>query len=73
MVTEKSFHSLYIFWVVKRKLTQPHYYKAETGGFEHYIQDATQFHEEKVAVAVAETLENCVVIPFRVEYHNYEG
>ena len=66
-----SFHSAYLFWVVKRKLTQPHYYKVETGGFEHYIQDATQFHDEEAARLVAESL-NCDVIPFRVEFHKCE-
>jgi len=71
MVSEKSFHSSYVFWAVKRKLTQPSYYKAETGGFEHYIQDATHFHSEDAARVIAENFD-CDVVPFRVEFHKCE-
>lgn len=72
MVTEKSFHSNYVFWAVKRKLTQPFYYNAESGGFEHYIQDATKFYDEDVAKNVAELLK-CDAIEFRVEFHKNDA
>ena len=68
MVSEKSFYSNYNFWAVKRKLTQPFYYNAETGGFEHYIQDATKFHDEDVAKNIAEIL-GCEATSFLVEFH----
>ena len=71
MVSEKSFYSSYNFWAVKRKLTQPFYYNAETGGFEHYIQDATKFFSQNVAEIVAELL-GCDVVEFSVEFHKCE-
>lgn len=71
MVSEKSFHSNHSFWVVKRRLTQPFYYNAESGGFEHYVQDSTKFFSKDVAEKVAELM-NCDVIGFYMEFHKCE-